>query len=157
MDNQKDLNRNEPRKENDLPEKPKNRFLEYVDSINPRSALIMLVAGAYVAYLGVGLCRGFIAGEEGSNAGFFTVGVVFILLGAFFVFAGGRAALKAQKAKEMAAAEEAAKKEASAEAEASDKDALEETASEEAVPDDNAADDNAVDDTASGVEKEEDA
>ena len=147
-----DTERNENRKENGLPEKPKNRFLEYVDSVNPRSALIMLVAGAYVVYLGVGLCRGFVAGEEGSNAGFFAVGVFFILCGAFFVLAGGRAALKAQKAKEMAAAEEAAKKEASAEAEASDEAVSDETASDEIVIDDSAVDDAAADD-----EKGEDA
>lgn len=71
-----------------------------------RTYLIMILAGAYVAYLGVSLCQGVMNGAEGSSPGFMVAGVVFIVLGAVFVINGIRGSLKVSKAqKEQANAE----------------------------------------------------
>ena len=71
-----------------------------------RTYLIMILAGAYVAYLGVSLCQGVMKGAEGSSPGFMVAGVVFIVLGVIFVINGIRGSLKVSKAqKEQANAE----------------------------------------------------
>ncbi len=73
-----------------------------------RTYLIMILAGAYVAYLGVSLCQGVMKGAEGSSPGFMVAGVVFIVLGVIFVINGIRGSLKVSKAqKEQANAENA--------------------------------------------------
>lgn len=70
-----------------------------------RTYLIMILAGAYVAYLGVSLCQGVMKGAEGSSPGFMVAGVVFIVLGVIFVINGIRGSLKVSKAqKEQAIA-----------------------------------------------------
>ena len=71
----------------------------WMDSINSRSAIVMLIAGLYLAYLGWGLCKGYIDKAEGSGIGFFCAGAAFILIGVFMAFAGGRVTLKAQNQK----------------------------------------------------------
>ena len=63
----------------------------------------MLIAGLYLAYLGWGLCKGYIDKAEGSGIGFFCAGAAFILLGVFMAFAGGRVTLKAQNQKKAEA------------------------------------------------------
>lgn len=78
----------------------------WMDSINSRSAIVMLIAGLYLAYLGWGLCKGYIDKAEGSGIGFFCVGAAFILIGVFMLFAGGRVTIKTQnRKKEEAEAE----------------------------------------------------
>ena len=49
-----------------------------------RTYLIMILAGAYVAYLGVSLCQGVMKGAEGSSPGFMVAGVVFYCAGRDF-------------------------------------------------------------------------
>ena len=86
-----------------------------------RTYIIMILAGAYVAYLGVSLCQNVIKGVEGSNAGFMVAGVIFVVLGVGFVINGIRGSMKVSKAqKEQAEAE-------AKQAQASEADAVEET------------------------------
>ncbi len=104
MEEKKDPNANmneEPVEQKDQP--PKAGLTAFIDGINPRSALLMLIAGLYVVYLGFNLCKGYIAKEEGTSLGFFFAGALFILLGGFFAYAGGKASMKAQKEKKEAA------------------------------------------------------
>ena len=75
-------------------------------AIPMRTYVLMILAGAYVAYLGVSLCQGVIKGEEGSSVGFMAAGIIFIVLGAVFGINGIRGSLKISKAKQMEAAEE---------------------------------------------------
>ena len=83
---------------------PQKRGLAgWMDSINSRSAIVMLIAGLYLAYLGWGLCKGYIDKAEGSRIGFFCAGAAFILIGVFMAFAGGRVTLKAQNQKKAEA------------------------------------------------------
>ena len=42
-----------------------------------RTCLVMILAGVYVAYLGVSLCQNVINGAEGSSPGFMVAGVIF--------------------------------------------------------------------------------
>jgi len=63
-----------------------------------RTYLIMILAGVYVAYLGVSLCQNVIKGADGSNPGFMVVGVIFIVLGVVFVINGIRGSLRVSKA-----------------------------------------------------------
>ena len=73
-----------------------------------RTCLVMILAGVYVAYLGVSLCQNVINGAEGSSPGFMVAGVIFIVLGVAFVINGIRGSLKVSKAqKEQANAENA--------------------------------------------------
>ena len=64
-----------------------------------RTYLIMILAGAYVAYLGVSLCQGVMKGAEGRSPGFMVAGVVFIVLGVIFVINGIRGSKSQQSAK----------------------------------------------------------
>ena len=41
-----------------------------------RTCLVMILAGVYVAYLGVSLCQNVINGAEGSSPGFMVAGVI---------------------------------------------------------------------------------
>lgn len=70
-----------------------------------RTCLVMILAGAYVAYLGVSLCQNVINGAEGSSAGFMVAGVIFVVLGVVFVINGIRGSIKASKAQKEQAAE----------------------------------------------------
>ena len=70
-----------------------------------RTYLIMILAGAYVAYLGVSLCQGVMKGAEGSSPGFMVAGVVFIVLGVIFVINGIRGSIKAGKMQKESNAE----------------------------------------------------
>ena len=62
-----------------------------------RTCLVMILAGVYVAYLGVSLCQNVINGAEGSSPGFMVAGVIFIVLGVAFVINGIRGSIKAGK------------------------------------------------------------
>lgn len=62
-----------------------------------RTCLVMILAGVYVAYLGVSLCQNVINGVEGSSPGFMVAGVIFIVLGVAFVINGIRGSIKAGK------------------------------------------------------------
>ena len=64
-----------------------------------RTYLIMILAGVYVAYLGVSLCQNVIKGAEGSSPGFMVAGIVFIVLGVVFVVSGLRNSMKLSRAK----------------------------------------------------------
>ena len=46
-----------------------------------RTCLVMILAGVYVAYLGVSLCQNVINGAEGSSPGFMVAGVAFVING----------------------------------------------------------------------------
>ena len=59
-----------------------------------RTCLVMILAGVYVAYLGVSLCQNVINGAEGSSPGFMVAGVIFIVLGVAFVINGIRGSIK---------------------------------------------------------------
>ena len=63
-----------------------------------RTCLLMILAGVYVAYLGVSLCINVIKGVEDSNPGFMVAGIVFVVLGVGFVINGIRGSLKISKA-----------------------------------------------------------
>ena len=65
-----------------------------------RTCLVMILAGVYVAYLGVSLCQNVINGAEGSSPGFMVAGVIFIVLGVAFVINGIRGSIKAGKIRE---------------------------------------------------------
>ena len=62
-----------------------------------RTCLVMILAGVYVAYLGVSLCQNVINGAEGSSPGFMVAGVIFIVLGVAFGINGIRGSIKAGK------------------------------------------------------------
>ena len=79
--------------ENKKPEEEKNEK----PGVPMRTYLVMIIAGAYVAYLGVSLCQGVINGAEGSNVGFLIAGVIFIVLGVLFVINGIRGSIKISK------------------------------------------------------------
>ena len=64
-----------------------------------RTYLIMILAGVYVAYLGVSLCQDVIKRTEGSSPGFMVAGIEFIVLGVVFVVSGLRNSMKLSKAK----------------------------------------------------------
>ena len=85
--------------------KPRGGLAGWIDSVNSRSAIVMLIAGAYLAYLGWGLCKGYLDGAEGSGIGFFCAGAAFILIGVFMVFVGGKVTIKAQNEKKQEEAE----------------------------------------------------
>ena len=87
-----------------------NKNLEETD-VNGKSAmpmrtcLVMILAGVYVAYLGVSLCQNVINGAEGSSPGFMVAGVIFIVLGVAFVINGIRGSIKAGKKESNAESE----------------------------------------------------
>ena len=62
-----------------------------------RTCLVMILAGVYVAYLGVSLCQNVINGAEGSSPGF--------MLGVAFVINGIRGSIKAGKIQKESNAE----------------------------------------------------
>ena len=64
-----------------------------------RSLTLWLVAGAFLAYTGYQLCRGYILKEEGSALGFFVVGAGFIGFGVFLVIKATRGLAKEDKEK----------------------------------------------------------
>lgn len=70
-----------------------------------RTCLVMILAGGYVAYLGVSLCQNVINGAEGSSPGFMVAGVIFIVLGVAFVINGIRGSIKAGKMQKESNAE----------------------------------------------------
>lgn len=70
-----------------------------------RTCLVMILAGVYVAYLGVSLCQNVINGAEGSGPGFMVAGVIFIVLGVAFVINGIRGSIKAGKIQKESNAE----------------------------------------------------
>ena len=70
-----------------------------------RTCLVMILAGVYVAYLGVSLCQNVINGAEGSSPGFMVAGVIFIVLGVAFVINGIRGSIKAGKIQKESNAE----------------------------------------------------
>ncbi len=88
---------------NDSPEEKKKS--EKNGSIPMRTYVIMILAGAYVAYLGFSLCQGVIKGEEGSSVGFLAAGIIFIVLGAVFLIRGIKGSLKLSKEKQAEEAE----------------------------------------------------
>ena len=69
--------------ETDVNEKQKARNGK--SAMPMRTCLVMILAGVYVAYLGVSLCQNVINGAEGSSPGFMVAGVIFIVLGVAFV------------------------------------------------------------------------
>ena len=68
--------------ETDVNEKQKARNGK--SAMPMRTCLVMILAGVYVAYLGVSLCQNVINGAEGSSPGFMVAGVIFIVLGVAF-------------------------------------------------------------------------
>ena len=64
--------------ETDVNEKQKARNGK--SAMPMRTCLVMILAGVYVAYLGVSLCQNVINGAEGSSPGFMVAGVIFIVL-----------------------------------------------------------------------------
>ena len=58
---------------------------EETKSPNARYALWIL-AGGYLLYTAYSLCKGFIAGEEGTSVGFLLAGIAFAVIGAGLVF-----------------------------------------------------------------------
>lgn len=88
---------------NDSPEEKKKS--EKNGSIPMRTYVIMILAGAYVAYLGFSLCQGVLKGEEGSSVGFLAAGIIFIVLGAVFLIRGLKGSLKLSKEKQAEEAE----------------------------------------------------
>ena len=88
--------------ENKKPEEEKNEK----PGVPMRTYLVMIIAGAYVAYLGISLCQGVINGTEGSNVGFLIAGVIFIVLGVLFVINGIRGSIKISKAQKVQAESE---------------------------------------------------
>ena len=96
--------------ENKKPEEEKNEK----PGVPMRTHLVTIIAGAYVAYLGVSLCQGVINGTEGSSVGFLIAGVIFIVLGVLFVVNGIRGSIKISKAQKVQA--EAEQKVAASEA-----------------------------------------
>ena len=81
--------------ETDVNEKQKARNGK--SAMPMRTCLVMILAGVYVAYLGVSLCQNVINGAEGSSLGFMVAGVIFIVLGVAFVINGIRGSIKAGK------------------------------------------------------------
>ena len=81
--------------ETDVNEKQKARNGK--SAMPMRTCLVMILAGVYVAYLGVSLCQNVINGAEGSSPGFMVAGVIFIVLGVAFVINGIIKAGKIQK------------------------------------------------------------
>ena len=61
--------------ETDVNEKQKARNGK--SAMPMRTCLVMILAGVYVAYLGVSLCQNVINGAEGSSPGFMVAGVIF--------------------------------------------------------------------------------
>ena len=78
--------------ETDVNEKQKARNGK--SAMPMRTCLVMILAGVYVAYLGVSLCQNVINGAEGSSPGFMVAGVIFIVLGVAFVINGIRGNIK---------------------------------------------------------------
>ena len=58
---------------------------EETKSPNARYVLWIL-AGGYLLYTAYSLCKGFIAGEEGTSIGFLLAGIAFAVIGAGLVF-----------------------------------------------------------------------
>lgn len=81
--------------ETDVNEKQKARNGK--SAMPMRTCLVMILAGVYVAYLGVSLCQNVINGAEGSSPGFMVAGVIFIVLGVAFGINGIRGSIKAGK------------------------------------------------------------
>ena len=81
--------------ETDVNEKQKARNGK--SAMPMRTCLVMILAGVYVAYLGVSLCQNVINGAEGSSPGSMDAGVFFIVLGVAFVINGIRGSIKAGK------------------------------------------------------------
>ena len=80
--------------ETDVNEKQKARNGK--SAMPMRTCLVMILAGVYVAYLGVSLCQNVINGAEG---------VIFIVLGVAFVINGIRGSIKAGKIQKESNAE----------------------------------------------------
>lgn len=89
--------------ETDVNEKQKARNGK--SAMPMRTCLVMILAGGYVAYLGVSLCQNVINGAEGSSPGFMVAGVIFIVLGVAFVINGIRGSIKAGKIQKESNAE----------------------------------------------------
>ena len=89
--------------ETDVNEKQKARNGK--SAMPMRTCLVMILAGGYVAYLGVSLCQNVINGAEGSSPGFMVAGVIFIVLGVAFVINGIRGSIKAGKMQKESNAE----------------------------------------------------
>ena len=89
--------------ETDVNEKQKARNGK--SAMPMRTCLVMILAGVYVAYLGVSLCQNVINGAEGSSPGFMVAGVIFIVLGVAFVINGIRGSIKAGKIQKESNAE----------------------------------------------------
>lgn len=89
--------------ETDVNEKQKARNGK--SAMPMRTYLVMILAGVYVAYLGVSLCQNVINGAEGSSPGFMVAGVIFIVLGVAFVINGIRGSIKAGKIQKESNAE----------------------------------------------------
>ena len=89
--------------ETDVTEKQKARNGK--SAMPMRTCLVMILAGVYVAYLGVSLCQNVINGAEGSSPGFMVAGVIFIVLGVAFVINGIRGSIKAGKIQKESNAE----------------------------------------------------
>lgn len=64
--------------ETDVNEKQKARNGK--SAMPMRTCLVMILAGVYVAYLGVSLCQNVINGAEGSSPGFMVAGVILLCL-----------------------------------------------------------------------------
>lgn len=70
----------------------KSGLVRWMDSFPRRSCILMAVAGAYLIYLGYGLCKGVVQGT--ASMGFIVPGVLFVVVGALLLFVGGRGLLK---------------------------------------------------------------
>lgn len=64
-----------------------------------RSYVFMLLAGAYLIYTGVRLCKDVLEGKGGASWGFFVAGAVFVIIGAGMLFVGGRGTLRKDQEK----------------------------------------------------------
>ncbi len=64
-----------------------------------RSLTLWLVAGAFLAYTGYQLCKGYVLKDEGSALGFFAIGAAFIGFGAFLVVKATKGLARADRVK----------------------------------------------------------
>lgn len=82
-------------KRTETPTSDPHPFIRWMDSMGTRQYVVQLVAGLYLLYTGYSLCKGVVAGDAG--VGFMICGILFILIGGFMTFVGGRGLLIVDK------------------------------------------------------------